>query len=373
MNGNKINEIVQTVLVVDDQIENIVAIKAVLKRLNVNVMSANNGVQAIEVADRELPDMIILDIVMPEMDGFEACRILKGNDRTKDIPIMFLTSQFKEIKDKVKGLDMGADDYLLKPFDNLELAARVKVMLRLSAAQKFLIQKNRHYMEMLSFISHELKNPLTSILTVAETFKNGILGDLTPEQKHMIDISDRNAEYIHSMINRYLSLAKLEKGEMHPEISEFEFFNDVFEPVISHIQLIIKQNNKKLIKGSNVNDKKINFVSDPNFLKIVLNNLLSNAIKYSDERGEIIYDYYTENNELIIKIKNSSAGLNENEISKLFNKFERLKNEISKKQKGSGLGLYNTKEILKLINGTVECSSELGEYVEFIVKVKNAE
>jgi len=282
---------------------------------------------------------------------------------------MFLTSKFLDIKSKAKGLDIGADDYLIKPFDPLELISRVKVMLRLRDALNKLEQKNRHYMEMLGFISHELKNPLTSILGAAETLKNGIVGQFSSDQQKLIEIMDRNAAYIQSMIERYLSLSKLEKGEIIKDCRETNFVNEVLMPILSNIQILLQKNKKKVsAKDNSLKDNYIIY-SDAELLKVVLNNLFSNAIKYSDDKGEIIYNIYLSGEKLYFEIQNSSSGLRTDEIQQLFNKFGRLKNSITLKQKGTGLGLYNSKEIMKILGGSIICESKRDEYVKFIADI----
>ncbi|MBP7654624.1 hybrid sensor histidine kinase/response regulator [Candidatus Dependentiae bacterium] len=360
----------QKVLIVDDQHDVIYTISVIFKKLNIEILSANNGRDGIEIAEKEQPDMIILDIYMPPgIDGFQVCEELKNRETTKHIPVMFLTSKFLDIKSKAKGLDIGADDYLLKPFDPLELVSRVKVMLRLRDALNRLEQKNRHYMEMLGFISHELKNPLTSILGAAETLKNGIVGQFSSDQQKLIDIMDRNAAYIQSMIERYLNLSKLEKGEIIKDCRETNFVNEVLMPILANIQILLQKNKKKV--SAKDNSLKDNYIinSDPELLKVVLNNLFSNAIKYSDEKGEIIYNIFSSGDKLYFEIQNSSAGLRTDEIQQLFNKFGRLRNNITLKQKGTGLGLYNSKEIMKILGGSIMCESKQDEYVRFVVDI----
>lgn len=355
------------ILLADDTPDNIYTMTQLLKKMNVKIITAINGEDAVQKTEAEMPDMIILDIQMPIMDGYAACEKIKKNELTKHIPVMFATSKFLDVQSKIKGLTVGADDYLTKPYDPGEFQARVKVMLRLRDAQMRLEQKNRHYMEMLSFISHELKNPLTSILGAAETLKNGLLGDITAGQQQFLDIVDRNAGYIQSMLERYMNLAKLEKGEIVPEPRRIDFVADALEPVLNNILLISKMKNRDLSADEKHSVSDMSIISDPELMKVAINNLLSNAIKYCDLRGIIRYSASRlDNNSIVFEVRNSSEGLDEKEISMLFNKFGRLRNAITKRDKGTGLGLYNTKEILKLMNNSViSCDSKCGEYVNF--------
>jgi len=357
------------VLIAEDDRNILLSIKIALEStLELEIITAENGQEAIEKAETMLPDMLILDIKMPKKDGFEVCEYLKNKKETKHIPIMFLTAEFTDIKSKAKGLDLGADDYLLKPFDPLELISRVKVMLRLREAQLRLEQKNRHYMDVVQIIAHDLRNPLSSIMTGAETLKNGIVGRFTPEQERMIDIMDRNANVMLDMIECFLNLSKLEKGEMTPEIRTFDFYKEIVLPIIEGYELLLQKKNKKVILADAYKPGTFVITSDLQMLKSVILNLFSNAIKYSDERGLINIKISINENKLIFEIENSSFGLREEEMQKMFQKFGRLRNNpLTAKEKGSGLGLFNSREILKILNGEIKCESVLGESVKFIV------
>ncbi|HOL48617.1 MAG TPA: response regulator, partial [bacterium] len=228
------------ILVIDDNEDNIFTIKTVLKRENYDVISATRGLAGIELAKKEMPDVIILDIMMPEIDGFEICKMLKADEKTKKIPVMFLSSKFQDIKSKVKGLDLGADDYLIKPFDNLELLARLRVLIRLKTALEEVEQKNRYYLEMLGFISHEIKNPLTSIIGVTETFKSLYKNDISEEQRRLLEIQDKNTEYLKSMIEMYLNLSKIERGEIEIIILPVMLMDDIINPIIERFNYSIE-------------------------------------------------------------------------------------------------------------------------------------
>ncbi|HPP86860.1 MAG TPA: HAMP domain-containing sensor histidine kinase, partial [bacterium] len=192
-----------------------------------------------------------------------------------------------------------------------------------------------------------------------------------PDQQKFIEIMDRNAAYIQSMIERYLNLSKLEKGEIVPDYRQFEFIEEALLPVLHNLKIIIEKNKKTLIEDKEALKSKFIINSDLELIKVILNNLFSNAIKYSDDRGIIKYFVnYSDNNEyLILKVENSSIGLTDEETKNVFNKFGRLKNAITSKQKGTGLGLYNSREILKILKGSICCESEKGEYVRFVVEI----
>lgn len=208
----------KVLLVEDHKDVAFVVSEALQYHLGCEVMAAKDGIECLQIARAALPDVILLDIHMPGMDGFEVCRILKEDDATTHIPIIFLTASCHELKNKIRGLEIGADDYLIQPIDNLELVTRVKVMLRI----KKLIDKARMggekpennqeaRAELLAMASHELRTPLNSILGFSELLTNEFYGTLTPKQKEFVDLIQANGEklltHIDDFIERYKGLS----------------------------------------------------------------------------------------------------------------------------------------------------------------------
>ena len=148
------------ILIADDNEEMLETLVRIFSLYEFTVATALNGIEAIEKAEKNTPDIIILDGMMPEMDGFEACRILKKNDKTREIPVVFLTANFMELRDRIKGLELGADDYLLKPFNSKELVARIKSILKRTHLSKTLKEENQKLIQKNTLIEEELKKLL---------------------------------------------------------------------------------------------------------------------------------------------------------------------------------------------------------------------
>lgn len=166
-----------------------------------DVIAAMDGKECVTIAGEEEPDVILLDVHMPEMNGFDVCRILKGKERTKRIPIMFLTATADDIKSRIKGLEIGADDYLVQPVDDLELITRVKVMIRL----KRLIDRAESAGSSLSQLPdttfHKLRSPLNSILGMAELIQKPFFGPLTEKQKQFAQTISKCGRQLLTLIN----------------------------------------------------------------------------------------------------------------------------------------------------------------------------
>jgi len=148
------------ILIADDNVEMLETLVRIFSLFEFTVDTALNGLEAVEKAEKTNPDIIILDGMMPEMDGFEACRILKKNKKTREIPVVFLTANFLELRDRIKGLELGADDYLLKPFNSKELVARIKSILKRTHLSKTLKEENQKLVQKNTVIEDELKKLL---------------------------------------------------------------------------------------------------------------------------------------------------------------------------------------------------------------------
>jgi DNA-binding response OmpR family regulator len=215
-----------TVLVVEDHKDVAFMVSEALKyHIGCEVITAKNGPECLKIVSDDPPDVILLDIHMPGMDGFQVCKILKEDQTTEHIPVIFLTATCYELKNRIKGLEIGADDYLTQPIDNLELITRVKVMLR----TKKLIDRTRASKEgavgvqglktgLLSMASHELRTPLNSIIGFSELLENEFYGTLTPRQKEFVGLIHENGKKLLKRIDDFIetSKSKIEAGEIKP-------------------------------------------------------------------------------------------------------------------------------------------------------------
>ena len=191
-----------TVLVVEDSKDVSFMICETLKHhIGCQVTAAMDGEECLRLVKEKPPDVILLDIYMPGMDGFEVCKILKGDEETKHIPIIFLTATAYDIQSKIRGLEMGADDYLTQPVDNLELITRVKVMLRIKRLIDGVGKPGAPGLQLSAKMAHELRAPLNSIIGMAELIQEPFHGTLTPKQKEFAEIISRNGQKLLKLID----------------------------------------------------------------------------------------------------------------------------------------------------------------------------
>ena len=345
-----------TILIIEDLPENIDILFNVLKN-TYEIKVATNGKNALQIIKKELPDLILLDIVMPEMDGYETIHELKSNPATKNIPVIFL-SGMSAMQDIVKGFELGAVDYITKPFSPPIVLARVKIQLDLKFAQEKLENQNIELLEMAKIkedvehmTRHDLKSPLTTIIGNTELLP--LLGEMNDKQlKHMKMIKNAGIRMI-SMINRSLDLVKMERGiyklEAEP-VNILEIITSIIEErsdILSKRDLSIKihtnngkPNNEKLIC---IQGEKLLFYS-------LFSNLIDNAIEASPNENQITISM-NYNQDLEISIHNKGEVPAEIR-DKFFEKFVSFG-----KRKGTGLGTYSAKLLTETMGGKIEMQS----------------
>ncbi len=221
---------------------------------------------------------------------------------------------------------------------------------------------NRNYMEMLGFVSHEMKSALTNMLMSSYNLRDGAVGAITEKQKIIAGILVRNCEYLQDMIKNYLDLSRIEKGELKSDKQVIDFETHVLSPVLDGIAGQLKSKEMKVIKRIPESYK---IKADPDLLKIILENLLTNAIKYGKSRGEIRIGASENSRDSQISVWNEGQGIPAGEFPHLFSRFIRLKTEKSSREKGSGLGLFITKEMVEKQGGRIWVESKEGQWTKF--------
>ncbi|HOJ29235.1 MAG TPA: GAF domain-containing sensor histidine kinase [Spirochaetota bacterium] len=223
------------------------------------------------------------------------------------------------------------------------------------------------YMEMLGFITHELKNPLASIITLGRTIASGYFGEISDKNKEMVNRIVKKTEYLHNIALEYLNLARFESGVFNTKFSEVNFFEEIVTSSIDFVETNLNEKKMKIILHNNAGNIKV--LCDPELMKIVMNNLLSNAIKYGYHNGQIILLVTADENIIHVSVKNDGPGFPESEKVKLFKKFSRLNTPELMDQSGHGVGLYVTWKIIQMHSGHIWAHSEQGKWAEFTFEI----
>lgn len=349
------------ILVVDDQPDNIKVISEILTS-DYKLFLANSGEQALEVIELEIPDLILLDIMMPGMDGYEVCRQLKNNPIYSHVPIIFLTAKTDE-KAIVKGLEMGAVDYVTKPFLKKEIRVRVKNHIEAKLTKEELIKSNEDKDKLFSIIAHDLRSPIAGMMSLLEILSKD---ELSEEKKgFFIETLYSSSSYTYQILNNLLSWARLQIDSNEPEKEKIDFnllFNDIKKALKSQydkkdISLIIQEVN-------------IYLYGDKVMLHSLFLNLLANAIKFTPKTGKIQVKAETQADDFIhVKIEDTGVGMDQKTIDKLFRVDAKFTSKGTEGERGTGLGLKIANEFIKKHNGSVQVHSEIGKGSTFIVKL----
>ena len=354
---------------VDDTPDNLVLMNSLLMG-DYRVRIANNGEKALKIASSDSPpDLILLDITMPGMDGYEVCRRLKHDPTTENIPVIFLTAK-NELEDEKRGLEMGAVDYITKPISPPIVLARVKNHLALKSMADFLKEKNseleiartsaenanRAKTDFLSSMSHELRSPLNAILGFAQLMESASPSP-NDSQKESIAQILMAGWHLLNLINEILDLSLIESGKVSLSPEPVSLAN-----VMSECQAMMEpQAQQRGISLTFPKFENLFFVSaDQTRLKQIIINLLSNAIKYNSEKGSIIVDWTSnEQGRTRFSIRDTGAGLSPEKLAQLFQPFNRLGQEASSIA-GTGIGLVVTKRLTELMGGILGVESVVG-------------
>lgn len=361
------------ILMVDDKPENLLSLEAILDSNELNLVKANSGKEALEkVLDNDFA-IILMDVQMPEMDGFETAELIRGRKKTSHIPIIFVTAISKEERYAFKGYMIGAVDYLHKPVNPDVLKSKIHVFVDLYRQRKLienqaqeLDKANKLKDRFLSMASHDLKSPISAITGIAGLLRDGIEGEVNDDQTYCLKRIVTQCQYMTGLINELLDVCALQTGNLSMKLSSqnphvllqdaWEMFE--FRAKEKEIQLKIEF------------EKNLPMISfDFNRMLEVLSNFISNAIKFCDSGDTVTIGAQLIEGEVKIWVKDTGPGIKEEEKKLLFKPFTKLSNEPTGDESSTGLGLSIAKEIVTLHQGSVDVSSTYGEGTCFTISL----
>ncbi|MEA3558071.1 MAG: hybrid sensor histidine kinase/response regulator [Candidatus Thermoplasmatota archaeon] len=338
------------ILIVDDEPINIKILKNTLQKSGFNTSSSQSGKDAIITAGSTDTDLILMDIMMPEMDGYEACERLREDPKTKETPIIFLTAK-TDTKSIVRGFEAGGQDYITKPFDRTELLARIRTHLdlkenrdRIKEMNEELQDANRSKDELVSILAHDIASPITALSTALELLENGVYGDISEKQKDLFEKMQKSLERLEKLRKDTLILSRMDSSSIELE-KEMLSIGTIVDRSVGELMPILEE--KEIHLSIDLPDlPRINM--DPNRIHQVLDNYISNAIRYSGKGKNIHIGGEKKDGSIRIWIKDEGRGLDKKELKKVFDRFYRT----GKRVKGStGLGLSIVKSIVELHGG----------------------
>ena len=361
------------VLVVDDEESNIMALIHILGT-DYTVCATKEGQDAIEIAEEDHPDVILLDIVMPEMDGYSVIAALKKSNKTLDIPVIFITG-LSNPDDEEKGLSLGAVDYISKPFSPAIVKLRVQNQIKMINQTRLIIEKetaeksSRARSEFLSRMSHEIRTPMNAIMGMTTLMKN--IAD-SKKRDDILDKINNASSHLLRLIDDVLDMSDIEDNKLCLSCAEYSFavlMRDILNranPDVKKRHQLLTANIDPSIPDTLVGDEK-------RLMQIIL-NLLSNAVKFTPDQGSIqinafVCEVKAEMLTMQIEVIDNGIGLSKDQCEKLFIPFEQADGGIDRKFGGAGLGLTIAKHIVGLMGGDIWVESELGKGSKFAFTV----
>ncbi len=368
--ASKINRSEDNLLVVDDVMSNVLLLKILLTNEQFQVITCSNGNSCLELARTEHPDLILLDVMMPDISGFDTCSELRKDEETKDIPVIFLTA-LNNPADLVHGFQVGGNDFLTKPFNKEELVMRVMHQISLVAAKRIIVSQNIELRrtisnrdKMYSVIAHDLRSPMASIRMVLNLLVNAIPPEtIGQELFDLIDKANRESEETHDLLDNLLKWTKSQTGRLNVVLQEF----DLAEVVPGVVDIFVMIAETKHIKLNLNIEEGVEVNADKDMLKTVIRNFISNAIKFSNENSTIDISVKNEAPMARISVRDHGVGISADRIATLFSDGKTTYGTAN--EEGSGLGLQLCKDFAVKNGGDVEVTSIEGEGSTFSVLV----
>lgn len=384
----KINPAEYKILVVDDVQSNVLLLKVLLGREGFGIVYAMNGTEALEKVKSEHPDLILLDVMMLDMDGFEVAGRLKVEPEQAEIPIIFLTA-LNDSASVVKGFQLGANDFISKPFRREELLIRVEHQLSLVDARRIILRQTEELRKTIagrdklySVIAHDLRSPMASIKMLCNTIMMSIDPQTVPgDVFEMLEMTNKTAEEVFSLLDNLLKWTKSQLGKLSNVPQPIDMVGlvdgviEVFKPIAESKSISLELNSEVEF---------INVIVDIEMIKSVVRNLISNAIKFSHKDTVVmvhvkIQDVADENKtgegngkEVLVTVSDRGCGIKKEDQGKLLNEATHFTTFGTNSEEGSGLGLLLCKDFVSKNHGRLWFTSEegVGSNFNFTIPIK---
>jgi two-component system, sensor histidine kinase and response regulator len=360
------------VLIVDDVAYNVILLKEIFINHGFEVITCNSSQEVFKTIEETIPDIFLVDVIMPGINGFDLCIELKKIESVKNIPVIFL-SAISDMQTKLNGLKVGGVDYIIKPYDAEEVIERVNVHLKIYSLEKenrmmiqSLNQLNQEKDELMQILTHDMKSPLTSVMLYSEILKEEF-GKIPQEKiiKYSNSIYD-SCKKILEMIKELSRVSKIQSIKDHTKRSQFNLY-EFFLNAIDLVQSQLEKKNIELIFEFSLNEPTVNL--DEKRLSHIISNLLNNAIKFTNLNGRILINVNTiEKNLLRMTLQDNGIGISKKIMGTLFDKFSLSHRKGTEGEDGTGLGMYITKDFVESMDGKIFIHSEVNQGTEVILE-----
>lgn len=371
--GGEINPSDYKILIVDDIKTNILLLQTMLKRADYGVITALNGEEAIAKAKSDAPDLILLDVMMPGMNGFETSKKLKEDAATKEIPIIFVTA-LSDPKNIVEGFEHGGNDYVSKPFNMAEIMTRIRHQLELVASRRIILRQNEALQraihdryELYSVIAHDLRSPLGSMKMSLDMLVDCVEQEQVGEDMYGLLVStNKTADELFTLLDNLLKWTKTNLGRLNVVKQHFDF-SEMIAGVVENMMALARMSNIEMTLNDSVAGK-AEVYADIDMLKTIVRNLIMNAIKFSYENGTIVVDVSSDGRTVVCEVKDTGIGLSPEKLEALRNAAS-FTSEGVRKEQGSGLGLQLCRNFVEKNGGEMWIDSVQGKGSSFYFSI----
>lgn len=352
------------VLIVDDVMSNVLLLKVLLTNEHYKIATAGNGTEALAQVKAEKPDLILLDVMMPDMDGFEVAQRLKKDPEAAEIPIIFLTA-LNSTGDIVKGFQVGANDFISKPFNKEELIIRVRHQISLIAAKRIILAQTEELRrtiigrdKLYSVIAHDLRSPMGSIKMVLNMLILNLPSEtIGVEMYELLTMANQTTEDVFALLDNLLKWTKSQIGKLNTVYQDI----DLVEVVEGVIEIFTMVAGLKKIKVKLEAPEELAVVADIDMIKTVVRNLLSNAIKFSNEGSEVNVKVAKVDGMAVVSVQDHGCGIDEESQKKLLHTDTHYSTFGTNNEEGSGLGLLLVQDFVQKNGGDLWFTSQKGE------------
>lgn len=362
------------ILLVDDREENLVALAGLLNGHEADLLCARSGEEALDRLLVHEVALALVDVQMPGMDGFELAELMRGTERTREIPIIFVTAGIHDHARVFRGYESGAVDFLFKPLNPHILSSKVAVFMQLYRQKRELAERvreleaalaerqrienalkaaDRRKNEFLAMLGHELRNPLAPIRNAAQIMKRMNVSD--SKLRTVQQVIDRQTTHLARLVEDLLDISRIEQGKITIRKEPIELAT-VVDQALESCRPLVQSRQHELIVS--VPTASITLMGDSERLAQMISNLLNNAAKYTHPGGTIWLTVTRECKEVVIRVRDNGEGMAEPLLSRIFDIFTQSERTLDRAQGGLGLGLAIVKKLVELHQGRIEAYSE---------------
>lgn len=362
------------ILNINDSASNRYYVTRVLKAAGWDVLEAPTGGEGLALARSALPDVVVLDIKLPDMSGLEVCRMLRSDPRTADLLIIQTSATFVSSEGKARGLNSGANQYLAQPFESVELVAMVTNLLKLREKEREAHEKNAQLVEadkrkdeFLAMLAHELRNPLSAISVASSLLETQ---NVDPRTSKIATTIQRQTRHLARLVDDLLDVSRITRGKIQLRMQPIDLAATLRRFIEGDEKAIARKGDLSLM----IADEPMWIEGDPTRIDQIFANLLGNAVKYSQGGGKIVISLTPgargARRNVTLKVRDRGIGIAKENLSSVFDLFFQVDNSLARSQSGLGIGLTMVKRLVEMHGGVISVHSDgVGEGSEFRVEL----